>query len=92
MFGFENMLHSEFTDMPFKIMFLSIVFLFGICIGSFLNVVILRLPRHESLIKRSVGVKDSSSRFPGMGGILDIFDSILFSAPFMYIYVITFIK
>lgn len=34
-------------------MFLSIVFLFGICIGSFLNVVILRLPRHESLIKRS---------------------------------------
>ena len=53
MFGFEDMLHSEFTDMPFKIMFLSIVFLFGICIGSFLNVVILRLPRHESLIKRS---------------------------------------
>ena len=53
MFGFEDMLHSEFTDMPFKIMFLSIIFLFGICIGSFLNVVILRLPRHESLIKRS---------------------------------------
>ena len=53
MFGFEDMLHSEFTDMPFKIMFLSIVFLFDICIGSFLNVVILRLPRHESLIKRS---------------------------------------
>ena len=53
MFGFEDMLHSEFTDLPFKIMFLSIVFLFGICIGSFLNVVILRLPRHESLIKRS---------------------------------------
>ena len=53
MFGFEDMLHSEFIDLPFKIMFLSIVFLFGICIGSFLNVVILRLPRHESLIKRS---------------------------------------
>lgn len=46
----------------------------------------------ESLIKRSVGVKDSSSRFPGMGGILDIFDSLLFSAPFMYIYVIQFLK
>ena len=53
MFGFEDMLHSEFTDPPFKIMFLSFIFLFGICIGSFLNVVILRLPRHESLIKRS---------------------------------------
>lgn len=53
MFGFENMLHSEFTELPFKIMVLTIVFLFGICIGSFLNVVIIRLPRHESLIKRS---------------------------------------
>ena len=53
MFGFENMLHSEFTELPFKIMFYLIVFLYGICIGSFLNVVILRLPRHESLIKRS---------------------------------------
>ncbi|MBQ7666673.1 MAG: phosphatidate cytidylyltransferase, partial [Kiritimatiellae bacterium] len=40
----------------------------------------------ESLIKRSIGVKDASSRFPGMGGILDILDSLLFSAPFMYAY------
>ncbi len=53
MFGFENMLHDEFMELPFKIMFLTIVFLFGICIGSFLNVVIIRLPRHESLIKRA---------------------------------------
>lgn len=53
MFGFEDMLHSEFTELPFKIMFYTIVFLFGICIGSFLNVVILRLPKGESLIKRS---------------------------------------
>jgi len=53
MFGFEDMLHSEYTELPFKIEFYTIVFLFGICIGSFLNVVILRLPRHESLIKRS---------------------------------------
>ena len=44
----------------------------------------------ESLIKRSVGVKDSSSRFPGMGGILDILDSLLFSAPFMYAYMLLF--
>lgn len=44
----------------------------------------------ESLVKRSVGVKDSSSRFPGMGGILDILDSLLFSAPFMYAYVVWF--
>ena len=46
----------------------------------------------ESLVKRSVGVKDSSSRFPGMGGVLDILDSLLFSAPFMYAYVVWFVK
>ncbi len=45
----------------------------------------------ESLVKRSVGVKDSSTRFPGMGGILDILDSLLFSAPFMYAYVVWFV-
>ena len=46
----------------------------------------------ESLVKRSVGVKDSSSRFPGMGGVLDILDSLLFSAPFMYAYVVWFVR
>lgn len=53
MFEFENMLHDEYTELPFILMFLTVVFIFGICIGSFLNVVIIRLPRHESLIKRS---------------------------------------
>ncbi len=53
MFGFENMLHNEFTELPFKIMFLTVIFIVGIVIGSFLNVVIIRLPRDESLIKRS---------------------------------------
>ena len=62
MFGFENMLHDEFTELPFKIMFYVIIFLFGICIGSFLNVVILRLPKGESVIglKRSKEDKEKS--------------------------------
>lgn len=50
---FKNMLHDEFTSPLFQISFYAIVFLFGISIGSFLNVVILRLPRNESLIKSS---------------------------------------
>jgi CDP-diglyceride synthetase len=46
----------------------------------------------ESLIKRSVDVKDSSGRFPGMGGILDILDSLLFAAPVAYVYFVAFLK
>ena len=44
----------------------------------------------ESLIKRDSEVKDSSSFIPGHGGFFDRFDSLFFSAPAIWVYLILF--
>lgn len=46
----------------------------------------------ESLIKRDVGVKDSSNIIPGHGGILDRFDSFIIAAPTYYVLYLLFIR
>lgn len=44
----------------------------------------------ESIIKRSLKAKDSGSILPGIGGILDLIDSVLFTAPILYLYLYFF--
>ncbi len=40
----------------------------------------------ESVVKRDASIKDSGHSIPGIGGALDLIDSILFTAPVLYFY------
>jgi phosphatidate cytidylyltransferase len=45
----------------------------------------------ESLWKRALAVKDSGHALPGIGGAMDLIDSLCFTAPAVYLYVILFL-
>lgn len=46
----------------------------------------------ESLLKRDSGVKDSGSALSGFGGMLDLIDSLLFTTPIFYFYIVVLMK
>lgn len=66
--------------------FLKFSYLHLIFIGIFFGVLAQLGDLSESLMKRDCQVKDSGRLFPGMGGVLDVVDSLLFTAPVFYFY------
>jgi len=64
----------------------GMTYLHAVILGVILSVTAVLGDLIESLFKREAGVKDSGRFFPGIGGILDLLDSLLFNAPIMYLY------
>jgi len=56
----------------------------GLLLGLFLGVCGQLGDLAESLLKRDCQVKDTGSLIPGLGGVLDVLDSLLFTAPLFY--------
>jgi phosphatidate cytidylyltransferase len=61
-------------------------------IGAFLSFIGQLGDLSESLIKRDCGIKDSADIIPGMGGVMDLIDSLLFTAPVFYFYITIVLK
>jgi phosphatidate cytidylyltransferase len=72
--------------------FLNLPLLHAGALGLFLGILGQLGDLSESLMKRDCQVKDSGSFLPGMGGVLDLADSLIFTAPAFYFYMSLVLK
>ncbi|MBA3958444.1 MAG: CDP-archaeol synthase [Parachlamydiaceae bacterium] len=77
---FYVIFHLFFATAP-----LALSLLQSLWLGALISVTAQFGDLAESLLKRDVGVKDSS-HLPGLGGVLDIVDSLIFTSPLMYLF------
>ena len=78
--SFTSFISAQYTD------FLNLSYLHLILIGIIFGVIGQLGDLSESMMKRDCQVKDSGSIFPGLGGVLDSVDSLIFTAPAFYFY------
>lgn len=87
----EGSIGGIFFSMAFALLFRSFLDSFTIgqivALGFILGVIGQLGDLFESLIKRDCNVKDSGTLIPGMGGVLDVIDSLIFAAPVFYFYI-----
>lgn len=79
-FSIGAMILAKFIMLDFLSLLISVII--GVIIGTVGQIGDLV----ESLLKRDSAIKDSSSLIPGHGGFLDRFDSLIFSAPVIWLY------
>lgn len=72
--------------------FINFGYLHLLFLGIFLGILGQLGDLSESLIKRDCQVKDSGNIAPGIGGALDLMDSLLFTAPVFYFYMSIILK
>jgi len=73
-FALKNWLNLTFNELIFLGLTISIIAQLG--------------DLFESVLKRGSGIKDSGTLIPGQGGILDCLDSLIFTAPVFYYYIV----
>jgi len=71
-----------------NLFFLKLSYLHSLLLGGICGVLGQIGDLAESLLKRDAEVKDSGRVFSGLGGSLDLIDSLLFTAPVVYFYLI----
>ena len=84
---FGGILGSAIICGVFGYIFMRPYFISCILIGVLGAVVSVAGDLTASAYKRKMGIKDYGTLIPGHGGIMDRFDSVLFTAPFVYYYI-----
>ncbi len=85
--AFGGLVFSVVSAISCKFFLIDFSYQHAILLGFLLGIIGQVGDLAESLFKRDFDVKDSGEKLPGLGGVLDVIDSLLFTAPIFYFYI-----